>query len=60
MNDYEPTFRERLGGRWALSLKAFLITAPLIILAITIVSAQTWSQAVAWTVAGLVAMGEQG
>ena len=56
MSEAEPTFRERLGGRWALSLKAFLITAPLITLAITIVSARDWAEAVAWAVASIVAM----
>jgi signal transduction histidine kinase len=56
VNEEEPSFRERLGGRWALSLKAFLITAPLIVFAITIVSAQSWSQAVAWSAASIVAM----
>ena len=56
MSEEEPTFRERLGGRWALSLKAFLITAPLITLAITIVSARDWAEAVAWAVASIVAM----
>jgi len=56
VTEEEPTFRERLGGRWALSLKAFVITAPLIVLAITLVSAQTWTEAIGWAVASSVAM----
>jgi len=60
VNEHEPTFRERLGGRWAISLKAFVITAPLIILAIALVSAQTWTQAMAWAAASVVAMGVLG
>ena len=56
MADQEPTFRERLGGRWSLSLKAYLITAPLVVITIVVAAAQTWTEALGWALAGTVGM----
>jgi len=56
VNDQEPTFRERLGGRWALSLKAYLITAPLVVITIVVAAARSWTEALGWAFAGAVGM----
>ena len=56
MADEEPSVRERLGGRWALSLKAYLITAPLVVITIVVAAARSWTEALGWALAGAVGM----
>ena len=60
MSEREPTFRERVGGRWALSLKAYLITAPLVVITIVVAAARSWTEALGWAVAGAVGMAAVG
>lgn len=56
---HEPTLREKLGGRWALSWQAYAITVPLAIL--TLVAWARSPAEVAWWIAiGLIAIGVVG
>ena len=50
----EPSFREQLGGRWAISLKAFLISAPIAVVLVIGWSGSNGSDALGWVLAALV------
>ena len=56
----EPTFRERLGGRWAISWQAYVITAIPAILVLVVASSRTAMDALGWLFVGLVSVGVVG
>ncbi len=49
----EPTLRERLGGRWAISWQAFLLTIPFAVVAVVVSSTRSWDEVPAWIAVGL-------
>ena len=49
----EPTLRERLGGRWAISWQAFLLTIPFAVIAVVVSSTRSWDEVPAWILVGL-------
>lgn len=51
----EPTFRERLGGRWAISWQAFFLTIPLAVAALVVASTRSWAEVPGWILVGLIA-----
>jgi signal transduction histidine kinase len=51
----DPTFRERIGGRWAISWQAFLLTIPIAIAALVVASTRSWSEVLWWILVGLIA-----
>ncbi len=51
----QPDLRQRLGGRWALSWQAYVITVPLAIATLT-VWARSPSEVLRWIIVGLVSM----
>lgn len=51
----EPTFRERLGGRWAISWQAFVITVPIAIAAVVVGNTRSWADVPEWIIVGLIA-----
>ena len=54
--DTEPSLSERLGGRWAISWQAFVITAPIGVASLIIAaSAQGEGNLLGWFLAGVVA-----
>lgn len=52
----QPDLRQRLGGRWAVSWQAYVITVPLAIATLT-VWARTPSEVLRWIIVGLVSTG---
>ena len=51
----EPTFRERLGGRWAISWQAFVITVPIAVAAVVVGNTRSWADVPEWIIVGLIA-----
>lgn len=57
----EPPLAERLGGRWAISWQAYVITAPIGVASLVVTaSAQGESNLLGWFLAGLVAVAAVG
>lgn len=58
MSSGEVTLRERLGGRWAISRRAYLLSAPIAIslgVLVTPESTDSWSNFLIWTLVSTVA-----
>lgn len=58
MSNQKVTLRERLGGRWAISLRAYLLSAPVAIslgVLVTPESTDSWSNFLLWTSISTVA-----
>ena len=58
MSSHQVTLRERLGGRWAISLRAYLLSAPIAIalgVLVTPESTNSWPQFFLWTLISIVA-----
>lgn len=53
----EPTFRERLGGRWAISWQAWAITAPLAVVTLLVGSVTSTDELLGWLVVGILSVG---
>lgn len=50
----QPTFRDRIGGRWAISWQAFVITVPFAVAALVVSSTRSWQEGALWIVVGLI------
>lgn len=50
----QPSFRDRIGGRWAISWQAFAVTIPFAVTTVVVSTARSWSEVLLWILAGLV------
>lgn len=50
----QPPFRDRIGGRWAISWQAFVITMVFAVAALVVSSTRSWQEVAPWILVGLV------
>ena len=50
----QPPFRDRVGGRWAISWQAFVITMLFAVAALVVSSTRSWQEVASWILVGLV------
>ena len=50
----QPSFRDRIGGRWAISWQAFVITMLFAVAALVVSSTRSWQEVAPWVLVGLV------